>query len=217
MRLSPGAFNRHIAHMGQDVAWRKAYACPCRNPNSLASDPRCPNCSGKGYIWNAAEPGVVGITGTKTQRDWAQFGLFESGDTVITIPENSPVYEMGQFDRLTLLNATEQFSIPLSRGGPTERLIGKVQKVTRVFWLNQQKQIVEGGIPVVEASGALTWADGAPPAGTQFTISGTRFLEYYCFGAFPSNRNMHQGARLPKLVVLRRYDLLGRSSPSGSG
>lgn len=216
MKLNPAEFNRHIAHMGQQVTWRRAAACPCRNPNSGASDPRCPHCAGKGYMWAGAISGVVGITGTKTQREWAQFGTYESGDSVVTIPGDSPLYEMGQFDRVALLNATEQFSLPLVHGAVKERLVGRIQAVARVFWIDDQKQIIEGGIPTVKEDGTLSWTTGEPPEGRQFTISGSRFLEYYCFGPFPSSRNAHQGARLPRLVVLRRFDLWGRSTPSAS-
>jgi hypothetical protein len=211
MRLNPAAFNRHLAHMGQDVLWRRAYACPCKNSSSGASDPRCQHCGGKGHLWDTPHGGVVGITGTKVQREWAQFGTYESGDSVVSIGSDSPLYAMGQADRVTLMNATEQFSLRLVHGAPVERLIGKIVAVNRVFWLNAQKAIVEGGLPQVQSNGSLVWAEGEPPLGTQYTISGTRHLEYFCWGQFPSNRNMHQGAALPRLVVLRRFDLWGRS------
>lgn len=211
MQLNPNAFNRHLAHMGQKVEWRRAAVCPCKNPNSGASDPKCPHCGGKGHMWAAAVAGVAGITGSKTQREWAQSGNYVSGDTVVSIPENSPLYDMGQADRVTMLNATDQFSLSLVRGAPTERLIGKIKQVDRVFWLNAQKAIVEGGLPEALPNGTLVWGVGAPPAGTQYTISGSRFQEFFCWGAYPSNRNMHQGARLPKRIVLRLFDLWGRS------
>lgn len=211
MQLNPAAFNRHLAHMGQDCLWRRAYACPCKNPNSNASDSRCPHCGGKGHLWDGAQPGVVGVTGTKVQREWAQFGTYESGDSVVSIGSDSPLYAMGQADRVTLLNATEQFSLALTHGAPTERLIGKIVAINRVFWLNAQKVIVDGEIPQVQENGTLAWGAGEPPAGTQYTISGARHLEYFCFGQFPSNRNMHRGAALPRLVVLRRFDLWGRA------
>lgn len=211
MQLSPAAFNRHLEHMGQKVTWRKAFACPCKNPNSDAADPRCPHCSGKGYMWDPAKDSVVGVASSKVQREWAQFGLYQSGDSVVSIPENSPLYDMGQNDRVAMLNATEQFSLTLVRAAPTERLIGKIEVITRVFWLNAQKEIVLGDIPTVAETGRLTWASGAPPAGTQYTISGSKFSEFYCWGPYPSNRNEHQGARLPKRVVLRKFDLWGRS------
>lgn len=211
MFLSPARFNGHLAHMGQKVTWRKAYACPCRNPSSEASDPRCPHCSGKGYAWDPAQDSVVGVASSKVQREWAQFGMYQSGDSVISIPENSPLYEMGQNDRVVMLNATEHFSLTLTHGAATERLIGKIESISRVYWLNSAKEPVMGGIPMVADNGRLTWETGEPPAGAQYGISGVKFSEYYCWGPYPSNRNEHQGARLPKRVVLRKFDLWGRT------
>lgn len=215
MRLNPQAFNRHLDHMGQVVSWRQAYACPCKNPHSGAADTKCPQCFGKGWLWTAALEGVVGVPNQKTQREWAQYGMWESGDMVVSIPENSPVYEIGQADRIVMLNATDRFSLTLTHGAQTERLIGMIEKVTRVFWLDAQKNIVEGGIPAVADNGTLTWSSGEPPAGKQYAINGTRFNEYFCWGPYPSDRNEHKGARLPRRVVLRKFDLWGRG-PSAS-
>lgn len=211
MELNPAAFNAHLQHMGQKVLYRKAFACPCKNPHSGASDSKCPHCSGKGYMWDAAVDGVVGVTGSKVQREWAQFGTYESGDSVVSIGSDSSLYGMGQADRVTMLNATEQFSITMVRGAPDERLIGKVESISRVFWLDAQKALTQGGKPTVADNGTLTWADGEPPAGVQYGISGSRFMEMFVWGPFPSNRNMHQGAQLPRRVVLRKFDLWGRA------
>ena len=209
MQLQPSAFNSFLAGIGQGYTWRKSYACPCVNPNSGAAKKNCPHCSGRGRIWDAGKSGVAGMAGAKTQKEWAQFGLWESGDVVVTIPENTPIYDIGQFDRMTALNSTEQFSIPLIRG-ENDRLHFQVQDIGRVFWINEAGAIVDGGIPTVSANGVLSWASGEPPEGQQYSLNGTRFLEYYCWGQFPSNRGMHSGARLPKRVVLRRWDLFGR-------
>jgi hypothetical protein len=211
MFLNAAAFNKHLEHMGQKVSWRKAFACPCRNPTSEASDPKCPHCSGKGYLWDPAHDSVVGIAGSNIQRQWAQFGLYQSGDSVVSIPENSPLYEMGQNDRVVMLNATEHFSQTLIHGHPTERLTGTVESIIRVFWLDAQKKLIQGGIPTVADNGRLTWDSLEPPAGTQYGVSGVKFSEFYCWGNYPSNRNEHQGARLPKRVVLRKFDLWGRN------
>lgn len=207
--LNPGAFNRHLAMIGQGYAWRKSYACPCVNPDSGAARHNCLQCSGRGRIWADAVEGVAGMAGAKTQREWVQFGVYESGDVVVTIPSDTPLYGMGPFDRVRALHSTEQFSLQLVRG-EGDRLRFAVKAITRVFWLDEDEAVVEGGIPTVSGTGALTWASGAPPAGTQYSISGERFQEYYCFGMLPSNREEHQGAKLPKRVVLRRWDLFGR-------
>lgn len=216
MQFSPDAFNRFLGasgQIGQQYSWFKSAACPCVNPHSGASKPSCPLCFGKGRQFAAPVDGVAGMSGAKTQREWAQFGIFEQGDIVVTIPENTPLYDMGQSDRVTAVNATNQFSLLLTRGaGAKERLIFATQAVTRVFWLSADgTTVVEGGIPIVAANGSLTWPDGGePPMAANYTISGAKFLDYFCFGNFPSSRNMNQGSRLPRKVVLRDFDLFNR-------
>lgn len=228
MRLSPGAFNRFMTHIGQQFSWRKAYDCPCVNPHSGAALPTCKNCNGTGRTWVAAVSAVAGAAGAKIQREWAQFGQWESGDIVLTIPESSPMYDMGEFDRVTMLNGDTQFSMNLVRG-QDDKIGFPVVSVSRVFWYDENEDSVEAGIPSISGDGSLSWTpvdmivnelampiggeiepSGEPPAGKTYSISGNKRPEYYCFGPFPSNRMMHQGARLPRLVVLRRFDLLGR-------
>jgi hypothetical protein len=145
------------------------------------------------------------------QLRWAQFGQWQDGDAVVTIPENSPLYNAGQFDRVVMLNATSYFSLPLTRGDPQEKIHEPVEKITRVFWLANGALVEGAAFPTVNADGSLTWPGiGAPPIGSQYTIGGTKFGEYFVWGPYPSNRNEHLGARLPKRVVLRRFDLFAR-------
>lgn len=211
MRLNPAAFNAHLGFIGQQFTWRKADRCPCVNPNSGAGKPGCPQCGGKSVLWAAAAPAVAGMASQQVQLRWAQFGQWQDGDAVVTIPENSPMYNAGQYDRVLMLNSTDYFSLTLTRGDAQEKIHEPVEKITRVFWLDANSAIVEGAVfPTVNADGSLTWpADGAPPAGTQYTIGGTRFSEYFVWGPYPSDRNEHSGARLPKRVVLRRFALFG--------
>lgn len=211
MHLNPAAFNAWLGgNIGQSFKWRKAYRCPCANPHSGAATPGCPQCAGKAYLWVPSVDGTAGMSGQNIQLKWAQFGQWQEGDAVVTIPENSALFEMGQFDRVTMMNSTDYFSMPLIHGDAKEKLYEPIEKITRVFWLDVNKAIVEGGIPVVNADGTLTWASGAPPVGTTYSITGTKYSEYFCFSGYPSDRNEHFGARLPKRVVLRRFDLFGR-------
>jgi hypothetical protein len=196
MQLNPGRFNAHLQKMGQTFLWRRAYACPCRTASSGAARQDCPRCSGKGQIWADPIKCVAGVAGQKTQVQWAQFGIFMNGDVVVSIPENSAMYEMGQFDRAVMENSSDRFSLQLTRG--RDRLNGPVTTIDRVFWLNQANDIIEGGIPAISSEGQLTWTTGAPPPGQQYSVSGTRLSEYFCWGPLPSDRNMHHGARLPR-------------------
>lgn len=213
MRFNAAAFDRHLANIGQAVKWRRSYACACVNPDSGAPDPKHQLCLGKGRLWDAPIETVTGIATQQVQAEWAAAGVWESGDLVLSIPQSSPLWDAGQYDRVLMLNSCSVFSQPLKRGSPTERLIFSVKSISRVFWLTPvTKLIVEGGIPVVDANGNLSWPGGVgePPPGMVYSITGEKFDEYFLFNGFPSDRNQHQGMRLPKKVVARKWDLFNR-------
>lgn len=213
MRLSPTAFNRHLAHIGQQVKWAQSFACPCIKRESGQPDPRCPHCLGKGHLWSASVPCVSGVANQKTQQQWMGSGMWMDGDIVVTVPGDSPMWAVGPFDRVTMVNGAERFSTSLTRAAPTERLLFQASAVDRVFWIDPvSKAIVEGGIPALSSDGRPTWTAGEPPAGVGYSITGQRLPEYYCLVEMPSSRNEHSGAPLPRRVVLRRFDLLGRRS-----
>lgn len=213
MKFSSRRFNRHLDNLGQNYKYRRSFACPCFNRDSGAADPKCTLCLGKGRYWESAVDARAATASQKTQMHWAKMGMYEDGDIVITVPENSPIWNAGQYDRIIMMNATDKFSEPLVRGAPTDRLIFAVNSIERVFWLDPTtREIVEGGIPAVDDKGRLTWDGGIgePPPGMKYSITGTKLCEYYLLQDLPRNRNMHTGMRLPKMVVLRRFDLLNR-------
>lgn len=213
MELNPAAFNDFIDGIGETFLWRPSFACACLNPSSGAPKANCPVCGGMGRIWSAAVSGTCGVCSSGTQLQWAKMGQYEAGDLVLIIAENSPIYEISQFDRLVTTSSTDNFSMPLVRGAPTERVYGSVKEFTRVFWFDDQFAIVEGAMPVIDAQGRLSWPNGgAPPAGKAYSLTGVRNTEYFCFGQYSSDRMKHHGARLPRKMVMRRFDLFGRSS-----
>ena len=166
-------------------------------------------------MWDESFETVVGVASQNTQVKWAKMGMWETGDMVVSIPEESPAWDIGgQFDRVITLNGLDGFSDVFTHGATTERLRLPINQVERVFWFAADKvTIVDGGIPVFDANGRMSWPDGGePPIGTQYTITGDIFSEYYMLDAFPSDRNEHQGMRLPKRIVLRKFDLFGRVS-----
>lgn len=169
----------------------------------------CPNCLGKGYAWDAPVESISGIAGQKIQREWAQFGMWEAGDVVLTIPSNSPMYAMGEFDRATMLNSSQPFSTYLRT--PDQSLPWQVVSLARVFYLDDGVP-VEVDSPGISADGrSLDWPDPLPvPSGVTLSVTGRRRPEYFCWGDFPSDRAHHSGADLPRRVVLRRFDLYGR-------
>lgn len=211
MKFNAKAFDRHLNNIGQKVLWRRSYSCACVNPTSGAPDPKHALCSGKGRIWEDPVETVTGIARQETVAEWAQSGLWESGDMVLSIPQSSPLWDAGMFDRVTMLNSNDVFSQPFQRGAASEKLLFQPDSITRVFWLHPTTRlIVEGGIPTVGANGVPVWADGEPPPGVTYSMTGTRLSEYFLFDKFPSDRNQHSGMRLPKRVIARKWDLFGR-------
>lgn len=236
--LSATRFNTMLNAMGQVVAWRRAHECPCRDPNSGASDFKCPICKAKGVYWELPGPpyfsephfgrayfgaehfaggsgiqpgagtGIAAIAGQKVQNEWAKLGEYESGDQVMTLPSDSPLYGVGQNDRLIMLQSSVPFSQVFLHDG-NDRLEFRVVSILSVFWL-VGGAIVQGGIPEVKLDGSLVWAQGEPPAGSRYTITGRRRPEFFVFKELPQDRAHYGGQPLPRRVVARRMDLFGR-------
>lgn len=217
MRLNPARFNRHLKNIGQQVAWRRSYACACVDLVSGAPDPKHALCGGKGRLWDAPIETVCGVAKQEVNPEQAALGVYDTGDMTMTVGSDSPMWaHAGRYDRIILLNSTDVFSQPFQRGAPTERLIFAVKEISRCFWLGPDKQtIVEGGIPVIGTDGRPTWPDGGePPLGAKYSLTGQRFDEYFIIDHLPSDRNEHSGSALPKRVSLRKWDLFGRGVTS---
>ncbi len=208
MKFSPTKFNRLINNLGQTVEWRKADKCPCRSEDGVPVT-NCAHCRGSGYIWASPVTCVLAQSGQKVQRVWANFGLWEDGDTVVTLPSDSAAYAMGEFDRVKMMNSTIPFSITMDHAA-IDYIPFSVAYIDRTFWINDQDNIVEGTIPTISAN-ILTWVS-APPIGEQITISGRKHPEYFSVGEFPQDRAHHGGLTLPRRVVLRSFDLYGKST-----
>lgn len=216
MKFSRQAFNAHIENMGQDVLWMRSWACPCMNPTNGSPKPSCPLCVGRGRLWDAPISMVMGIASQKTQIRWEKLGQWETGDMVVVLPENCPAWDNGgQYDRIITQNGLDGFSEVFVRGAPSEKLRTPVNSIARCFWIDpaNPKAIVEGGLPTIDANGKPSWPNGGePPPGQQYSLTGDRFSEYFLLDSFPDDRNEHRGMRLPKRMVLRKWDLYGRAA-----
>lgn len=209
MKLNPNEFNVFLSSIGQDVTWRRAYACPCVNANSGQAKSNCRHCSGVGRIWMASVVARTGVSGGRAQKEWAQFGQWDSGDVVITIPSDSALYAIGPFDRVLFSNRSEPFSQNVVKG-INEKVRFPVVSLESVIYIDGAN-LVNAPLPSVNQDGTLDWDAVALPDGVTFSITGRRRTEYYCFFEMPFDRPHHGGASLPRKVVLRRYELYGMS------
>lgn len=203
--LDPGAFNSMINDMGQNVLWRQAFDCPCRDVRSGAPDPDCPSCRGVGIIWATGVSARVAIAGQKIQQQWAQMGMYESGDQVTTIPTDSAVFAMGQNDRLTMVHSSVPFSVVV----PPDHVFSEpVIAVVRAMVITNGAAVTIDS-PVIGANGVMVWEDGAPDV-PFVSITGRAKPEYFAFQDYPQERAHFGGTLFPRRVVLRKFDLFGR-------
>lgn len=132
MKLSPRILNAHLRHMGQDVAWQRAAACPCRDPHTGAARQGCPHCAGKGWFWGPGRRTRVALTGMRVAKEWERFGLYESGDVVVSIGSDSAAYAAGEKDRVLFLQSSEPVQHQAVHTG-TEKLPFLPLDIERVF------------------------------------------------------------------------------------
>lgn len=208
MRFSATRFNSLLNSMGQDFGWRRSYACPCINPNSGQAKANCPNCTGKGRLWAASVAGKAGIVSREQMKNFAAFGIWDGGDIMLSIPSDSPLYAIGQFDRVMAGNRSEPFSMNLTRG-QNDLVRFPILSVERVFWLVDNAQIDASPVTILP-DGRIQWGTTAPPMGVTYSITGRRTPEYFCYQELPADRPMQFGEPLPRRVTLRRFDLFGR-------
>lgn len=209
MHLSPTRFNAHLKAMGQNFSWRRANSCPCVNPSSGAAKQDCAVCDGRGVVWGAETDVRIGMTAQNSRKAPKDFGTYEAGDSILSIGSDQACYGCGRYDRFRAKDSSNAFSINLRRGF-ADKVRFPVKEFDRVFWLNDAEQVVEGGLPTLdEETGVLSWTSGAPPQGRFFSISGTRWDEYYAYLDLPQDRNAGI-SNLPRKLPVRRMDLFTR-------
>ncbi len=198
--------NDMLNRVGQRWSWRRAYRCPCVQAATNQSNPACPICSGKGWMWEAVgTEGVAGVSGAKVQRQWKDFGAFEAGDVVISVGSDSALYAIGPYDRVLQVDADEPFSMVWQ---PGQVLKFTPTTIERAFCV-AGATLTDLSPPTVSADGVIAWTT-APPARTPVSLTGRRPVEYFVYQDIPVARQHQLGDELPRKVVLRRFDALGR-------
>jgi hypothetical protein len=208
MRLSSAKFNGLINGVSQKFLWSRGFACPCLTTNSGQPKINCPHCHGKGRFWSGAVDGAAGVGSRDALKKQAEFGNWDAGDTLLSIPSDSPLYAMGEYDRVVAIHRTEPFSVNLV-SGINDVIRFSIVSIDRVVWLDGSNNLVDAAIPKIKDDGTLLWGANAPPAKTTFSITGRRHPEYFVYHELTLDRPHHQGEPLPRRIVVRRFELFG--------
>ncbi len=211
MQLNPAAFNRLIAAEGQQFEWRRGHACPCVNPATGSPSPRCQTCFGFGRFWDPPVLGVAGVGSRDVMAPFAQFGNWDSGDIILSVGSDSPIYEVGMMDRVAAINRTEPFSVNVIPGANSLSRY-RLQSIESAYWAMPAGVVSPlAPLPTVDATGAVVYDPAAtPPAGSTVSLTGRRYPEFFVYLDIPLDRPHQSGADLPRRVLLRRFDLFGR-------
>lgn len=228
-----------LSSRGRIVEWREAMVCSCWNLDSGQPDYSCPACLGLGYIY--ADPvrdivGLTSITHSNVVEDMA--GLFEIGDAIMTVgrrvfkniikPPNrsgignwiydhdNPIYDVGQFDLITLTDDVYKSSEILQKGvpihgtgRPADTLINEdiveIRKVRMTDVREGKVYEYEEGKDYVLDGNRIQWLDGGnqPPEGAQYSVMYTHRPTFTVLTQLPMQRHQ-DGQDLPKRVVLRQ-------------
>lgn len=210
MKLSAGNFNKFLNAVGQEFAWRRAYACPCVNPMTGGANTNCLYCHGKGKTWDeTATNGMAGVVSRNNLKKFSDFGMFDPSDVMLSIPSDSVLWDIGQYDRVSALNRSEPFSINLVYG-VNEVIRYPLVSIERVSWINNDGALVLGDIPTISPAGEIIWGSSPPPEQTTYSITGRWIPEYFVYIDLPYDRPEHAGEPLPRRVIIRKFDLFGR-------
>ena len=213
MPMSVGRFNAQLRRQGQDMGWAKAARCPCRDIDSGAARRGCPICHSIGVFWSAPVASHAGLAGMKVQREWQSFGEYQSGDVVVSVPSDTPLYACGENDRVTFSQSSRSFDVVLTRGDPGEIIRSRVIAFDRCFRLTPDgRAISECDLPLQNADGTVAFAAGVvqPDVGQQYTVMGRCRPEYFLFKDLAQDRAHYGGLALPRKLALRLFDLFAR-------
>jgi hypothetical protein len=145
----------------------------------------------------------------QVQKQWELFGRYETGDVVVSIGSDSPVYTIREFDKLVFVNSVEQFSSVMTKTANSVEPAPyyDILSISSLFYLNISSAIVNvSGVTFNNSNKTLDFSDNSIPVGTQYSITGTRCPSYYMYMDFPQVRYHHHGSLLPKRVVLRKWN-----------
>ena len=205
------SLNTMLSNLGQMAHWQQAQLCPCRSATSGGPNVKDPVCAGTGYLWSNPISCKIALEGMNTGREFAMTTGWEKGDIMATLPSNSPAYQAGEYDRLTLIQSSIRINHLLTRGGNDYLRYRSPIDIVEVFAIvGGQKRVLTPNVDFSLIGHAISWNTNVIPVGTQYSILYTAHPEYFVFKELVMDRP-HGGRALPRKVHLRLMELFGRA------
>lgn len=229
IKLHASKFETLIQRRGRTVRWQEAILCSCWNLDSGQPNYYCRACKGVGYTY--AEPIesvalVMSITQHKEYVDSA--GVFDVGDAVMTVPrrewaqeknrfnmgkfEYVPLYDVGMYDIITLLDTEYKASELLVRGTeiqgrpPDTLLNDEVLSIKSIRQANSETgetTVYTSGIDYTHQKNTIVWKDSRQPEiGELYSVTYYHRPMFTVLAELPKPR-FQDNQELPKFVAMR--------------
>lgn len=237
LKLHVEKFEQMIARRGRKVRWREAVICSCWNLTSGQPAYQCPACHGLGYIYeNPIEDVVLLMSVTHSKGYEEMAGMFEIGDAIMTVPKKvyitvpnpmnksgvesivyshiSPIFEVGQFDIITMLDDEYKTSEILQKGIPmygreADTLLNEdvieVRKIRRTDGYDGKVYDYIKGQDFEVEGNHIKWVDGGlqPSEGENYSVLYTHRPSFTVLTQLPDQR-FQDDQEFPKKVALRQ-------------
>ena len=209
----PDRLNAMLQLIGQAVTWERASRCPCRSTRTGGPEVSCPVCRGVGWIWDTPVPCMLGVSGSTPSRKFAAFTEWEDGDVLVTIPSDSPAYDMGERDRITLTDASHRMSEVLTRG-VNDQLRYRKPLVIHSVWaiVSNERKDYHDLIDYKVDGHTVTWLTAGPAQNQQYAVLYNAQPEYFVYRELVGDRPMG-GRSMPRKVHVKLMELFNRAVP----
>jgi len=206
----PDRLNTMLQLIGQAATWERASRCPCRSTRTGGADVACVVCKGVGWIWDAPQPCSFGVSGSTPSRKFAAFAEWEDGDVLLTIPSDSPAYDMGERDRITLTDSSLRSAEVLTRGTQDTLRYRKPIAILTVWAIvNTIRKEYYESIDYLMDGPTIRWLTDPFPAGQPYSVLYRARPEYFVYRELAGDRPMG-GRSMPRKVHVKLMELWNR-------
>ena len=232
IKLNQQNFEELITRRGIPVKWERSMRCSCWSEDSGQPQYSCKACQGWGYVYEPPiEEDAVLVMALQMNRNDTPQGEFRLGDAVMTVPMRKrttneqglieyvdiPIYNIGEWDRVSLMNTTFRSHEHLVRGqGVYGRMPDTLRNpdVTSVLKVAKMDATTGSVTEYIEDEdyqvfgNYIQWASGQGPSiGDRYSVLYYHRPVYIVYQQLPQHRDPDQ-QHFPKRVVLRYRDVI---------
>lgn len=228
VKLHVDKYENMIFRRGRPVRWQEAIICSCWNTQTGQPLFSCEACHGTGYMYGPPYDGIALVMSITAEKEFLESGVFEAGDAVMTVPKrypvqlpnglfdntrftDNPMYEIGMYDLVTLLDDEVKSSEVLTRGTsfhgkPADTLanpeITRIKRIQQVDSVTGEVTIYTEGQDFQLNNNQIEWIGNQPAMGTNYSVTYLHRPVYSVFTTLPKPRHQ-DGQDLPRYVALR--------------